>query len=166
MENASNIQIAVLAGGCFWGVEEILRAVPGVLKTTVGYTGGSTLNPTYRDICTKATGHAEAIEIEFDSEILKFSELLENWFFKLHDPTTKNRQGNDVGVQYRSAVFFVSEEQQRQAQLVIEKINASGLWKSLLVTEVVAATKFYPAEDEHQDYLQKNPQGYTCHYMR
>jgi peptide methionine sulfoxide reductase msrA/msrB len=162
----SKIQIAVLAGGCFWGVEEILRAVPGVLKTTVGYTGGSTLNPTYLDICTKATGHAEAIEIEFDSEILKFSELLENWFFKLHDPTTKNRQGNDVGVQYRSAVFFVSEEQQRQAQLVIEKINASGLWKSLLVTEVVAATKFYPAEDEHQDYLQKNPQGYTCHYMR
>lgn len=159
-------EVAILAGGCFWGMEEIIRKIPGVLDTEVGYTGGDTPNPTYRQICTGSTGHAEAIRVTFDPTRLSFAELLERWFFRMHDPTTPNRQGNDVGTQYRSAIFHASEEQRRVAEEVRAKVGASGRWKSPIVTEIVPAGPFYPAEDYHQDYLEKNPGGYTCHYVR
>lgn len=164
MEN-QRTEIATLAGGCFWGVEELLRQTPGVLDTMVGYTGGKTQGPKYEQVKTGQTGHAEAIQIEFDPTKITFEELL-GLFFRLHDPTTKHRQGNDVGTQYRSAIFFHSEDQRAVAEKVKEKVGASGKWKSPIATEIVPATEFWPAEEYHQKYLVKNPGGYTCHYFR
>ncbi len=160
-----SIEKAILAGGCFWGVEELVRAFPGVADTNVGYTGGQFENPTYKDMTTGKTGHAEAIEISFDTDKTDFTKILE-YFFQLHDPTTRNRQGNDIGTQYRSAIFYLNDEQKRVAEGVIAKLDASGKWPGKIVTEVVPASKFYAAEDYHQDYLRKNPGGYTCHWVR
>jgi methionine-S-sulfoxide reductase len=157
------IKTAYLAGGCFWGVEELLRKVPGVIKTEVGYTGGQLENPTYRDVKTGETGHAEAIRIEYDSDKLPYEELL-NLFFRLHDPTTRNRQGGDVGTQYRSAIFYQNDDELKAAEDVIR--DQSGYWKRDITTSLEPFKKFYPAEEDHQDYLQKNPGGYTCHYWR
>lgn len=159
------LSTAVLAGGCFWGVEEIIREIPGVLETVVGYTGGSSKNPKYEDVKTGKTGHAEAIQIKFDEAKLSYEALLKE-FFRLHDPTTKNRQGNDVGSQYRSAIFYQDDTQRQTAEKVKALVEASGKWKGTVVTEIVKATEFYPAEDYHQDYLQKNKGGYTCHFVR
>jgi methionine-S-sulfoxide reductase len=164
MEQQSK-EIATLAGGCFWGVEEILREIPGVITTRVGYTGGQTPNPRYEEVKTGVTGHAEAVQIEFDPGKLSFSDLL-GYFFRLHDPTTVNRQGNDLGTQYRSAIFYHSPEQQRASFEVIKKVDASGKWKDKVVTEVIPFTEFTPAEEYHQQYLVKNPGGYTCHFLR
>ena len=159
-------EVAVLAGGCFWGVEEILRAVPGVLDTDVGYTGGWLENPTYHDTHDSKSGHAEAVRVTFDPAVLSYEELLEDWFFRLHDPTTLNRQGNDIGTSYRSAIFVHDDEQRQAAERVKAKVDKSGAWKRPVVTEIVSARKFWSAEAYHQDYLQKNPNGYTCHYVR
>jgi peptide-methionine (S)-S-oxide reductase len=152
---------AILAGGCFWGVQELVRQQPGVLSTRVGYTGGSNDHPTYGN----HPGHAEALEIVFDPEVTSFRRLLE-FFFQIHDPTTKNRQGNDVGTSYRSAIFYLDDEQKRIAEDTIADVDASGLWPGKVVTEVTAASEFWEAEPEHQDYLQRYPTGYTCHYVR
>ena len=158
------IEVAILAGGCFWGMEDILRKVPGVLDTEVGYTGGRLENPRYEQVKTGTTGHAEAIRIEFDSSRLGFKTILIEYFFKMHDPTTLNRQGGDVGSQYRSAIFFVDEAQRLVAEEAIHE--AASLWPQPIVTELVPAAPFYSAETYHQDYLQKNPGGYTCHWLR
>jgi len=158
-------EIAILAGGCFWGVQDLLRRQQGVLSTTVGYTGGQTENPVYEQVKTGTTGHAESIEVVFDPSQTSFEALL-SFFFQMHDPTTKNRQGNDVGSQYRSAIFYTSEAQKATAEEVIAKLNGSGKWPGDIVTEIVPASTFYPAETVHQDYLEKNPNGYTCHYVR
>lgn len=158
-------EIATLAGGCFWGVEELFRKLPGVLNTEVGYTGGKTEHPTYETVKNGTTGHAEAIQVEFDSDQISFENILD-FFFKMHDPTTLYRQGNDVGTQYRSAIFYNSENQKIIAETVVAKVNNSGKWPRPLVTEIVSATPFYSAEAYHQDYLQKNPGGYTCHFIR
>jgi methionine-S-sulfoxide reductase len=160
------VEVAVLAAGCFWGVEEILRAVPGVLDTDVGYTGGWLANPRYHDTHDSKSGHAEAIRVTFDPSVLSYEELLERWFFKLHDPTTPNRQGNDVGTQYRSAIFPQSPEQREAAERVMARVDASGAWKRPVATTIEPAAPWYSAEAEHQDYLQRNPGGYTCHWMR
>lgn len=160
-----NVAIATLAGGCFWGVEELFRTLKGVQSTRVGYTGGTTLQPTYDQVKTGKTGHAEAIEITFDPGQITYAEVL-HYFFRLHDPTTKNRQGNDIGSQYRSAIFYHDAEQERIAAEVMAEVSKSGRWKQPLVTEVVQATSFWDAESEHQKYLQRNPNGYTCHYLR
>lgn len=156
---------ATLAGGCFWGVEELLRALPGITKTEVGYTGGQTPNPRYETVKTGTTGHAEAIQVEFDPAKISYEEIL-RFFFTMHDPTTANRQGNDIGSQYRSAIFFHDEEQKKIAEQVKAAVDKSGAWKKPVVTEIVPATEFYSAEDYHQDYLQKHPSGYTCHWVR
>lgn len=161
-----DLETAVLAGGCFWGMEEILREIPGVVATDVGYTGGTSADPTYDDVHTGETGHAESVRIVFDPKKLSYAELLEKWFFRMHDPTTKNRQGNDIGTQYRSAIFYTTPQQKTVAESVKQKVSASGKWDAPIVTEIVAAGKFTRAEDYHQKYLQKNPGGYTCHYMR
>lgn len=158
-------EIATLAGGCFWGVEELIRAQPGVVRTTVGYTGGTTASPVYETVKTGATGHAESIEIEFDPAKTSYEKIL-RFFFTMHDPTTLNRQGNDMGSQYRSAIFVHDEGQKRMAEKVIQHVETSGAWKKPVVTEVVPAGKFYPAEAYHQAYLQKHPNGYTCHWVR
>ena len=158
-------ETALLAGGCFWGMEDILRKHPGVLETQVGYTGGFTENPKYPEVKTGKTGHAEAIEIRFDPSKTTFRAILE-LFFKMHDPTTLNRQGNDIGSQYRSAIFYLSEEQKKTAEEAKKAVDSSGKWKKPIVTEIAKASKFYPAEDYHQDYLVKNPGGYTCHWIR
>ncbi len=152
---------AVLAGGCFWGMQDLIRRRPGVLATRVGYTGGTGRNATYRDHDT----HAEAIEIVFDPAQTSYRDLLE-FFFQIHDPTTLNRQGNDVGTSYRSAIFYTSDEQRRIAEDTIADVDASGLWPGKVVTEVVPAGDFWEAEPEHQDYLLRNPGGYTCHFVR
>ena len=157
---------AMFGAGCFWGVEEILRAVPGVLETDVGYTGGWLENPTYHDTHDSKSGHAEAIPVTFDPAVLSYETLLEKWFFKLHDPTTLNRQGNDVGTQYRSAIFPQTPEQQVTAERVKARVNASGSWKRPITTSIEPVGPWYSAEKYHQDYLQKKPGGYTCHYMR
>ena len=154
-------QKAILAGGCFWGLQELVRHQPGVLSTRVGYTGGSNDHPTYRN----HPGHAEALEIVFDPEVSSFRDLLE-FFFQIHDPTTKNRQGNDVGSSYRSAIFYLDDEQKRVAEGTIAGVDASGLWPGKVLTEVTAASTFWEAEPEHQHYLQHYPSGYTCHYVR
>jgi methionine-S-sulfoxide reductase len=156
---------AILAGGCFWGMQDILRKISGVLATRVGYTGGSTPQPTYEDVCSGQTGHAEAIEIEFDPTIISYKELLA-YFFKMHDPTTPHRQMNDVGSQYRSAIFYLSPEQKAAALETIQAPETTQFWENPIVTEVNPAGTFYPAEDHHQDYLEKNPHGYSCHYLR
>jgi methionine-S-sulfoxide reductase len=163
---AQQTEVAVLAGGCFWGVEDILRAVPGVLDTDVGYTGGWLENPTYHDTHDSKSGHAESVRVTFDLALLSYETLLERWFFKLHDPTTRNRQGNDTGTQYRSAIFYTSPEQREIAERVIARVEASGFWRKPITTEVAAASTWYSAERQHQDYLQRNPGGYTCHWMR
>jgi methionine-S-sulfoxide reductase len=159
-------EVAILAGGCFWGMEELLRDIPGVIETSVGYTGGTLASPRYHDVSTGRTGHAESVRVVFDPARLRYADLLERWFFKMHDPTTVDRQGNDVGTQYRSAIFTTSDEQRRVAEEVKARVDASGAWKAPVVTQIVAAGPFTPAEDDHQDYLQKNPDGYTCHWMR
>jgi peptide-methionine (S)-S-oxide reductase len=152
---------AILAGGCFWGVEELFRHYPGVKSTVVGYTGGEVPNATYRN----HGNHAEAIEITFDPEQLSYRKLLE-YFFQIHDPTTRNRQGNDIGASYRSAIFYSNDEQRDTAKQLIAEMEASGKWPGKIVTEVVPEADFWNAEEEHQDYLQKNPYGYTCHFER
>jgi peptide methionine sulfoxide reductase msrA/msrB len=158
-------ELATFAGGCFWGMQEILRAVPGVISTSVGYTGGLTEYPTYREVSTGRTGHAEAIEIVFDPKQVSYERLVVE-FFRMHDPTTKNRQGNDVGSQYRSAIFYHSEAQRQVAEQVKQRVDKSGNWKAPVVTEISEAGPYWRAEDYHQDYLQKNPNGYHCHYVR
>ncbi len=163
---ATTFDTAVLAGGCFWGMEEILRKVPGIVETEVGYTGGNTSNPTYEDVHTGKTGHAEAIRITFDATKITYAEILEKYFFKMHDPTTKDRQGNDLGSQYRSAIFFQNDGQKRIAEEVKAKVDKSGKWGRPVVTEIVKASTFTLAESYHQDYLEKHPGGYTCHFMR
>jgi peptide methionine sulfoxide reductase msrA/msrB len=162
----ATVEEVVLAGGCFWGMEEIIAGVPGVIETTVGYAGGSTPSPNYEQVKTGRTGHAEAIRILFDPKRLSFKELLDDWFFKMHDPTTKDQQGNDRGSQYRSAIFVTSVEQRDVARQAIERAEASGRWKRKIVTEIADAGPFTPAEDYHQKYLAKHPGGYTCHFMR
>ena len=152
---------AVLAGGCFWGMQDLFRHHDGVISTWVGYTGGDVPNATYRNHGT----HAEAIEIIFDPAKISYRQLLE-FFFQIHDPTTLNRQGNDRGASYRSAIFYTSEEQKRVAEDTIADVNASGLWPGKVVTEVTRAGPFWEAEPEHQDYLERFPQGYTCHFVR
>jgi peptide-methionine (S)-S-oxide reductase len=152
---------AILAGGCFWGMQDLLRSYPGVISTRVGYSGGDVPNATYRNHGT----HAEAIEIVFDPQKISFRKLLE-FFFQIHDPTTINRQGNDRGTSYRSAIFYNSEEQKRIALDTIADVEASGLWPGKVVTEVVPAGSFWEAEREHQDYLERYPNGYTCHFIR
>jgi len=158
-------EVATLAGGCFWGVQELIRQLPGVIESTVGYTGGTLANPRYEDVHTGRTGHAEAVQIVFDPKQISYESIL-RYFFRLHDPTTLNRQGNDMGSQYRSAIFWNSEEQRQTAERVKTEVDRSGKWDKKVVTEIVKAGPFYPAEDYHQDYLQKNPGGYTCHYLR
>jgi len=156
-----NTEKAILAGGCFWGVEELFRHQPGVISTVVGYTGGDVPNATYRNHGT----HAEGIEITFDPSKLTYRGLLE-YFFQIHDPTTRNRQGNDIGTSYRSAIFFLDETQREVAETLIAEMEQSGIWPGKIVTEVVPAGDFWNAEAEHQDYLQKHPGGYTCHFER
>lgn len=158
-------EIATLAGGCFWGMEEIFRAVPGVITTEVGYTGGTTENPTYEQVKTGTTGHAEAIQITFDPNEVSFATLLE-LFFRMHDPTTRDRQGNDRGSQYRSACFYHSEIQRETAARVMVDPQTAARWTAPIVTQLVAASKFYSAESYHQDYLQQYPDGYSCHFVR
>ena len=152
---------AVLAGGCFWGAQDLIRKQAGVLSTRVGYTGGTNSHATYRN----HPGHAEAVEIIFDPARISYRQLLE-FFFQIHDPSTRNRQGNDVGSSHRSAIFYTSEEQKQIAQDTIADVDASGLWPGKAVTEVVPAGDFWEAEPEHQDYLQRIPNGYTCHFVR
>lgn len=162
---SSKTEVATLAGGCFWGVEEILRQIPGVKETVVGYTGGSLRGPRYENVKVGNTGHAEAVQIAFDPTVITYAQIL-GYFFRLHDPTTANRQGNDIGTQYRSAIFYHTPEQQKIAEKVKQEVDASHKWKRPIVTEVVAAAEFWPAEEYHQKYLVKNPGGYTCHYLR
>jgi len=163
---SSTLETAILAGGCFWGMEDILRKIPGVLDIEVGYTGGTTQDPTYEDVHTGRTGHAEAVKLTFDPAKVSYADLLEKWFFRMHDPTTPNRQGNDLGSQYRSAIFVTSPEQRAVALAVKARVAASGKWHAPIVTEVVDAGPFTRAEEYHQDYLEKHPGGYTCHYLR
>ena len=162
---APTLETAILAGGCFWGMEEILRKVPGVLETEAVYTGGTTPNPTYEDLHDGTSGHAESVRIVFDPKQISYADLLEKWFFKMHDPTTKNRQGNDVGSQYRSAIFYLSDEQRKTAEQVKAQFDKSGRFRSPIVTEITPAGPFYSAEEYHQKYLVKHPDGYTCHVL-
>ena len=156
----------VLAGGCFWGMEEIIRGIPGVVHTEVGYAGGELANATYDDVKKGTTGHAESVKVVYDPAVLSFDVLLRDWFFKMHDPTTVNRQGNDRGTQYRSAIFYSTDQQKQAAQAVIKEVGATGKWKKPVVTEVEEGGDFWMAEGYHQDYLQKYPNGYTCHWLR
>ena len=151
----------VLGGGCFWGVEELMRMRPGVVDTEVGYAGGKNDNPTYEF----HPGHAEVVRIEYDETATSLDELL-SYFFRIHDPTTKNRQGNDVGSSYRSIIFYVDDDERRVIEAVIDRVAAAGQWLEPIVTEVMPLATFYPAEEYHQDYLQKHPGGYTCHFER
>jgi methionine-S-sulfoxide reductase len=150
-----------LAGGCFWGMQHILRRIPGVLRTEVGYAGGKVTNATYRN----HEGHAEAVRVEYDPGQLPFEQLL-RWFFRMHDPTTRDRQGNDRGSSYRSAIFCHTEDQRKTAEAFIARLNTTGQWRAPVVTEVKMAEHYWKAEDDHQDYLEKLPNGYTCHYLR
>jgi peptide-methionine (S)-S-oxide reductase len=159
------VMVNILAGGCFWGMEDLIRKVPGVQKTRVGYTGGHFKNPTYKDVCTETTGHAEALEIIFDPSVLTYSRLL-LYFFQIHDPTTIDRQGNDIGDSYRSHIFTTSKKQREEALKTISDVEASKKWPDKIVTKVSHAEEFWEAEDYHQDYLVKNPNGYTCHFPR
>ncbi|HKV50985.1 MAG TPA: peptide-methionine (S)-S-oxide reductase MsrA [Gemmatimonadaceae bacterium] len=161
MTDNATTERAVLAGGCFWGVQQLVRRQSGVISTRVGYSGGDVPNATYRNHGT----HAEALEIIFDPSKTSFRKLLE-FFFQIHDPTTRNRQGNDLGTSYRSAIFYTSPEQERVARDTIADVDASGLWPGKVVTEVVPAGPFWEAEPEHQDYLERIPNGYTCHFVR
>jgi peptide-methionine (S)-S-oxide reductase len=156
-----NKERAVLAGGCFWGMQDLIRKLPGVVSTRVGYTGGDVPNATYRNHGT----HAEGIEIVFDKDIISYRKILE-FFFQIHDPSTLNRQGNDMGMSYRSAIYYTDEEQHQEALRTIEDVNQSGLWPGKAVTEVEPVGDFWEAEPEHQDYLERLPNGYTCHFPR
>ena len=158
---SDGVEKAIFAGGCFWGMEDLFRKRPGVISTRVGYTGGDVLNATYRNHGT----HAEAIEIVFNPEQISYRELLE-FFFQIHDPTTLNRQGNDIGTSYRSAIFYLDEQQRRVAEEAIADVDASGRWPGKVVTEVTPAGPFWEAEPEHQNYLERIPHGYTCHFVR
>jgi peptide-methionine (S)-S-oxide reductase len=158
-------ETAFLGGGCFWGVEDLLRKQPGVLNTEVGYMGGEQENATYELVKTGKTDFAETVKIDFDPKKISYEKLL-LYFFKIHDPTTKNQQGNDKGRQYRSAIFYTSEKQRTTANDIIARVNKSKAWKNPIVTEVTASSKWTKAEDYHQDYLEKNPAGYTCHFER
>ena len=158
---AADMETAILAGGCFWGMQDLIRKRPGVISTRVGYSGGDVPNATYRNHGT----HAEALEVVFDPSVMSFRDLLE-FFFQVHDPTTLNRQGNDIGTSYRSEIFVTSEEQRRVAEETIADVEASGLWPGKVVTKISDAQTFWEAEPEHQDYLQRYPNGYTCHYPR
>ena len=158
---ANTTETAILAGGCFWGVQDLLRRYPGVEATRVGYTGGDVADATYRNHGT----HAEGIEIIFDPSVISYRRLLE-LFFQIHDPSTENRQGNDRGTSYRSAIYYTTDEQKQVAEDTIRDVDASGLWPGKVVTEVAPAGPFWQAEPEHQDYLQRLPHGYTCHYIR
>lgn len=164
-ETKPKTDTATFAAGCFWGVEEFFRQIPGVIKTEVGYTGGKTSNPKYDQMHDGSTGHAESVEIVFDPNVVSYQSLLDK-FFKVHDPTTLNRQGNDQGTQYRSAIFYNSEKQKEEAMAFKAKVDKSGAWKKPVVTEIAQAQKFWPAEDYHQKYLVKNPGGYDNHYLR
>jgi peptide methionine sulfoxide reductase msrA/msrB len=164
-KTAAKTETATLAGGCFWGMEDILRKIPGVLSIQVGYTGGATTNPVYPEVKTSRTGHAESVELTFDPRLLSYEKLL-GIFFRMHDPTTVDRQQNDIGSQYRSVIFYHSEEQRKTAETVKAVVNKSKKWPNPVVTQIVPAGKFYPAEDYHQDYLIKHPDGYTCHFLR
>ena len=157
----ASTETAILAGGCFWGMQDLIRNLPGVMATRVGYSGGDVPNATYRN----HGSHAEAIEVVFDPAELSYRELLE-FFFQIHDPTTRNRQGNDLGTSYRSGIYYLSDEQRRIAEETIADVEASGLWPGQVVTEVAPAGPFWEAEPEHQDYLERYPNGYTCHYVR
>lgn len=160
-----NKETAILAGGCFWGMEKIIQKIPGVLDTDVGYTGGTTTNPTYKEVCTGKTGHAEGVRITFDPSKITYAQVLD-YFFRMHDPTTLNRQHNDVGTQYRSAIFYMDDHQKKIAEETKAKFDTSGRFDSPIVTEITKASEFYVAEDYHQDYLVKNPEGYNCHILR
>lgn len=160
-----NNQIAYLAGGCFWGVEDLFRKLPGVVSTDVGYAGGDAKKITYLEVKQGQTGNAEAVKITFDPDKISYSEILD-FFFRIHDPTTVDRQGNDIGSQYRSAIFFLNSDQEREGKAAIERAETSGRWKKPVATRLEAFTHFALAEDYHQDYLVKNPQGYTCHWVR
>ncbi|MBI3548215.1 MAG: bifunctional methionine sulfoxide reductase B/A protein [Elusimicrobia bacterium] len=162
---AAKEETVELAGGCFWGMQEILRKIPGVLRTEVGYIGGTKANPVYEDVHAGASGHAEAVRVVFDPQKVSFEHLL-RWFFRMHDPTTKDRQGNDVGTSYRSAIFFHTEEERKTAEAVKARVDKKGKWGAPVVTQIVKAGTWYPAEGYHQDYLQKKPSGYTCHFLR
>lgn len=162
---SSTTEISYLAGGCFWGMEDLLRKMTGIKEVQVGYMGGSLKNATYNLVKTGTTGHAETVKIVFDPKQLKYEDLL-LYFFKIHDPTTENRQGNDIGTQYRSEIFYTSEEQKITAEKVKARVDKSGAWGKPVVTKIEKAEEFWTAEEYHQDYLQKNPNGYTCHYIR
>jgi peptide-methionine (S)-S-oxide reductase len=157
----TNTERAVLAGGCFWGMQDLIRRKPGVLSTRVGYSGGDVANATYRN----HGSHAEAIEIVFDPRVISFRDLLE-FFFQIHDPSTQNRQGNDIGTAYRSAIFYTSPEQEKVARDTIADVEASGIWPGKVTTELSPVGDFWEAEPEHQDYLERFPTGYTCHFVR
>jgi methionine-S-sulfoxide reductase len=161
----ANHQTAYLAGGCFWGMEELVRQIPGVIETEVGYSGGKVPNATYEIVRTGRSGHAESLKVVFDPQQLSYRHLLFE-FFRMHDPTTSNRQGNDMGTQYRSAIFYVDEEQRLTAEEVIRIVDASGAWQAKVVTTLEPFGEFYRAEEYHQKYLVKHPHGYTCHYAR
>ncbi len=161
----SKTETAILAGGCFWGMEDLIRKLPGVHNTEVGYTGGALDDPTYNDVKTGATGHAESIRVEFDPDKLSYDKLL-GFFFQIHDPTTLNRQGNDVGTQYRSAIYYLDDAQKETARQVMAAVAEAGQVPGEIVTELAPAGAFYRAEDFHQDYLERYPDGYTCHFIR
>ena len=158
-------ETAYLAGGCFWGMQDLIRRLPGVTSTQVGYTGGDLPNATYQHVRTGTTGHTEAIEVVFDPAAVSYRDILE-LFFQIHDPSTSDRQGNDRGTQYRSAIFWADDAQRETAVDTIADVEASGLWPGKVVTQVTQAGAFWPAEPEHQDYLERNPGGYTCHFVR
>lgn len=159
------IEKALLGAGCFWGVEHIFKKIDGIVSTDVGYSGGDVIDPTYPMVCSGATGHAEVVRIEFDSTVISYESVL-NTFFRLHDPTTVNRQHNDIGTQYRSVIFTYSEQQAETAKQVIKKLDEAHVFQNPVVTQVLPVGKFYSAEDYHQDYLVKNPDGYMCHILR
>ncbi len=165
MPEKAKSESVVLAGGCFWGMQELIRKIPGVLGSEVGYCGGEGDGATYETVHTGTTGHAESVRVTFDPSKLPFEDLL-HWFFRMHDPTTLNRQGNDIGTQYRSTILYSTEEQRAVAERVKAEIDKSGKWKRPVVTEIKKAGPWSRAEDYHQDYLQKHPDGYTCHFLR
>ena len=164
-KNSSNLENIILAGGCFWGVEELFQKIDGVVETEVGYSGGSSENPTYQTVSTGLTGHAESVKITFDNSKTSLEKILK-FFFAIHDPTQLNRQQNDVGTQYRSAIFYFNDKQKQQAETLIKQAEELKIYKSKIQTELSPATKFYKAEKYHQNYLKNNPDGYTCHYIR
>lgn len=165
MNQQTTMETAILAGGCFWGMQELIRAQNGITSTRVGYTGGHTAHPTYNEICIGDTGHTEAIEITFDPNQTTYRKILE-FFFQIHDPTTINTQGNDTGTQYRSAIFTTSDQQTQTARELVRDLNVRNIFPAPIVTEIVPASTFHEAEKDHQDYLQNHPNGYTCHYIR